>query len=203
MALPKENQMNQQRNACEAERKVRVQFTKHNEDLTSHKKKKQSKQQPSNLSTSSREDIQSTAQRYDKKLQELVEQINTKTAVGYKMTEDSNRPNKLQVLYQQIVHLLEEEIPKQLKRRNKLVSYPANFVEEHLKEARKCKESLDYHWLAYISKGTQPAMNAEQSNTTQEVNDNKNNNNYPTKNPDAQTVQSGATANIQETENVS
>ena len=40
----KENQMNQQRNASEAERKVRrVQFTKHFEELTSLKSNKQSK----------------------------------------------------------------------------------------------------------------------------------------------------------------
>ena len=81
--------------------------------------------------------------------------------------------------------------------------YQANLIEEHLKEARKCKASLDYHRLAYISKGTQPAMNAEQSNTTQAVNDSKSNKNYPTDNPVAETVQNGATAGGQETENVS
>ena len=91
-----------------------------------------------------------------------------------------------------------------MQRRNKLVPYHANFVEEHLKEARKCKESLDYHWPAYISKGTQPAMNAEQSNGIQSVNDSKsNNNNYPTDNPVAQTAQNGAAASGQDTENVS
>ena len=77
------------------------------------------------------------------------------------------------------------------------------FVEEHLKESRKCKASLDYHSLAYISKGTQPAMNAEQSKTTQAVNDTESNQNYPTGNPVAQTVPNGATASGQETENVS
>ena len=81
--------------------------------------------------------------------------------------------------------------------------YQANFVEEHLKEARKCKASLDYHWLAYISKGTQPEVIAEQSNAIQAVNDSESNNNYPTDNPVAQTVQNGATASGQETENVS
>ena len=81
--------------------------------------------------------------------------------------------------------------------------YQANFVEEHLQEARKCKASLDYHWLAYISKDTQPAINAEQSNATQAKNDSESNNNYPTNNPVAQTVQNGATASGQETENVS
>ena len=202
-ASPKENQTNQQRNASEAERKVRVQFTKHVEELTSLKRNKQSKRQPGNPSTTSREELQSTAQRYDMKFQDLLEEVNTKRKLGYKKIEDSDRPNKLKVLYQQTIHLLEEEIPKQLQRRKKLVPYQANFVEEHLKEARKCKASLDYHWLAYISKGTQPAMNAEQSNTTQAVNDSRSNKNYPTDNPVAQTVQNGATASGQETENAS
>ena len=202
-APPKENQTNQQRNASKAERKVRVQFTQHAKKLTSLKRNQQSKQQPSNPSTTSREELQSTAQRYDKNFQDLVEEVNTKTRIGYKKIEDSDRPNKLKVLYQQTVHLLEEEIPKQLQRRNKIVPYQANFVEEHLKESRKCKASLDYHWLAYINKGTQPAMNAKQSNATQAASDSKNNNNYPTDDPVAQTVQNGATASGQETENVS
>ena len=137
------------------------------------------------------------------KFQDLLEEVNTKTGIGYKIIEDSDRPNKLKVVYQKTVHLLEEEIPKQLQRRNKLVPYQANFVEEHLKEARKCKASLDYHWLAYISKGTQPEMNAEQSNATQTVDDSQSNNNYPTDKPVAQTVQNGATASGQETENIS
>ena len=46
-------------------------------------------------------------------------------------------------------------------------------------------------------------MNAEQSNTTQAVNDNESNNNYPTDNPVAQTLQTGATASGQDMENVS
>ena len=50
------------------------------------------------------------------KLQELVEEVNTKRSLGYKIIDDSDRPNKLKVLYQQTVHLLEEEIPKQLQR---------------------------------------------------------------------------------------
>ena len=201
-APPKENQTNQQRNASEAERKLRVHFTNYVEELTSLKRSKQSKRQSGNPNTISREELQSTAQRYDKKLQDLREEVNTKTGIGYKIIEVSDRPNKLKVLYQQTVHLLEEEIPKQLQRRNKLVPYQANFVEEHLKEARECKASLDYHWLAYISKGTQPEMNAEQSNATQAVNDSESNN-YQTDNPVAQTVQNGATASGQETENVS
>ena len=127
-APPKENQTNQQRNASEAERKVRVQFTKHVEELTSLKRIKQSQQQTTNSSTTSREELQSTAQKYDKKIQDLVEEVNTKTGIGYKIIQDSDRPNKLKVLYQQTVHLLKEEIPKQLQRRNKLVPYQANFV---------------------------------------------------------------------------
>ena len=202
-APPKENQTNQQRNASEAERKLRLQFTKHVEELSSFKRNKQSKRQPGNPSTISREELQLTAHRYDKKFQDLLEEVNIKTGIGYKITEDSDRPNKLKVPYQQTVHLLEDEIPKQRRRRNKLVPYQANFVEEHLKEARKCKASLDYHWLAYISKGTQPAMNEEQSNATQAVNDSESNNNYPTDNTVAQTVQNGATASGQETENAS
>ena len=81
--------------------------------------------------------------------------------------------------------------------------YQANFAEKYLKEARKCKASLDYHWLAYIGKGTQPEMNAEQSNATQAVNDSESNNDNPMDNPVAQTSQNGATASGQETENVS
>ena len=181
---------------------MRVHFTNYVEELTSLKRSKQSKRQSANPNTISRAELQSTAQWYDKKFQNLLEEVNTKTGIGYKIIEDSDRPNKLKVLYQQTVHLLEEEIPKHLQRRNKLVPYQANFVEEHLKEARKCKASLDYHWLAYISKGTQPAMNAEQSNATQAVNDNESNN-YQTDNPVAQTVQNGATASGQETENAS
>ena len=40
---PKDNQTNQQRNASEAERNVRVQFTKNVEELTLLKRNKQSK----------------------------------------------------------------------------------------------------------------------------------------------------------------
>ena len=52
-ALPKESQTNQQCNASEAERKVRVQITKDVEELNSLKGNKQSKskQQPSSPST--------------------------------------------------------------------------------------------------------------------------------------------------------
>ena len=180
-----------------------MQFTQHVEELTSLQRNKQSKRQPGNLSTTNREELQSTAQKYDKKFHDLLQEVNTKRGIDYKIIEDSDRPNKLKALYQQTVHLLEEQLPKQLRRRNKLVPYQANFVEEHLKEARKCKASLDYPWLAYISKGTQSAMNAEQSNTTQAVNDSESKNKYPTDNTVAQTVQNGATASGQETENVS
>ena len=142
---------------------MRVQFTKHVEELTSPKRNKQSKskKQPRNTITTGREELQSTAQSYDKKFQDLVEKFNTKLRIGYKIIEDSDRPNKLKLLYQQTVHPREKEIPKQMRRQNKLVSYQANFGDEHLKEARKFKASLDYHWLAHISKGTQPVMNAE------------------------------------------
>ena len=46
-------------------------------------------------------------------------------------------------------------------------------------------------------------MNAEQSNEAQAVNDNEINHNYPMDKPVAQTVQNGATASGQETENAS
>ena len=46
-------------------------------------------------------------------------------------------------------------------------------------------------------------MISEQSNVTEAVTDSESNNNYPTENPVAQTVQNRATANGQETENVS
>ena len=124
-APPKENQTNQQRNASEAERKVRVQFTKNVEELTSFKRKKPSKSklQPVNSSTTRRKDLQSTAQSYDKKFQDLVEEVNTKTGIGYKIIEGSDQPNKLKLLYQQTVHILEDEIPKQLQHRKKIVPY--------------------------------------------------------------------------------
>ena len=113
-APPKKNQTNQQCNASEAERKLRVQFTKHVEELTSFKRNKQRKKQPGNTNVINREELQSEAQRYDKKIQDLLEEFNTKTGIGYKIIEDSDRPKKLKVLYQQTVRLLEEEIPKQL-----------------------------------------------------------------------------------------
>ena len=110
-APPKENQTNQQRNTSEAERKVRAQFTKYVEELTSLKKNKQSKQQPGNPSTTGREELQSTAQRCDKKIQDLLEEVNSKTWIGYKIIEDSDRPNKLKVIYQKTVHLQRKIFP--------------------------------------------------------------------------------------------
>ena len=131
--------------------------------LLKENEQSKSKQQRGNSSKTSREELQSTAQRYDKKFQEFVEEVNTKRKLGYKIVEDWDRP------YQQTVNLLEEGIPKQLHCWNKLVAFKANFVEEHLKEACKCKAYLDYHWLAHMSKGTQPAMNAEKINAAQAV----------------------------------
>ena len=92
-----------------------------------------------------------------------MEEVNTKRRLGCKAIEDSDWPNKIKVLCQQTVHVLEEEIHKQLQRRTKLVPYQIIFVGEHLKEEKKCKAIVDYQWVAYISKGTQPAMIAVQS----------------------------------------
>ena len=120
-APPNENQTNQHQQASEAIR--RVQFNKKIEVRTLLKGNQQSKseQQPGKSSTTSREKHQSTAHRYDKKLQELVEEVNTKKGIGYKIIEESDRPNELKVLYQQTVHLLEEEIPRQLQPASKQV----------------------------------------------------------------------------------
>ena len=83
------------------------------------------------------------------------------------------------------------------------MSHQANFVEEHLEKASKCKASLDNHWLACTSKGTQPAKNAEQSKATQAMNDSEGNNNNPMDSPIAKTVRNGAKASGQGTEDVS
>ena len=206
-APTKENQTKQQRNISEAER--RVQFTEAAivpyEWLTLRKSKKQSKseQHPGNSSTISREQLQATVQRHDNKLQELVDEVYTKRRLGQRIIADSDRPNKLKVLYRQTVHLLEEEIPKQLQRRNQLAPYSTNFLEEQLQQARECKANLDIHWLAYISKGTQPEMNTEQGNTSQAVNEGEINNNYPTDNSAKQTLQNSTVANDPNTENIS
>ena len=89
-AAPKQNRTNQQHKASEPERKVQVQFTKVIEELTSLERNNQSKskQQLSNSSTTSRKGLQSTDQRYDKKFQDLVEEVSTKTWIGYKIIED-------------------------------------------------------------------------------------------------------------------
>ena len=60
-APPKENQINQQRNTSEAERKFRVHFTNYVEELTSLKRSKQSKRQSGNPNTISREELQRNA----------------------------------------------------------------------------------------------------------------------------------------------
>ena len=157
MASIKVNQTNQQQHASEANR--RVQYNKQIGVRTLLKGNQQikSKQQPSNPIPTSREKLQSAAHRYDKKFQDLVEEVNTKQRLGYKIIEESDRPNKLKVLYQQTAHLLEEKLPKQQKHRNELASYPTSFVKEHLKEARKCKASLNCIqntsiWLQYVDK---------------------------------------------------
>ena len=94
-----------------------MQFNKEIEVQTLLKRNQQSKckQQSGNSSLTNREEIQSTAQevsRYDKKFQDLVEEVNTKRRLGCKIIEDSDQPNKLKVLYQQTVNFLEEKIPK-------------------------------------------------------------------------------------------
>ena len=206
-APTKENQTKQQRNISEAER--RVQFTEAAivpyDWLTLRKSKKQSKseQHPGNSTTIGREQLQATVQRHDNKLQQLMDEVNTKRRLGQRTFADSDRPNKLKVLYQQTVHLLEEEIPKQLQGRNQLAPYPTNFLEEQLQQARECKGNLDIHWFAYISKGTQPEMNTQQSNTSQAVNESESNKNYPTDNSATQMLQNGTVANDQNTENIS
>ena len=101
-APTKENQMKQERNTSEAER--RAQFTEAAivtyEWLTLLKSKKQSKseQHPGNSSTISRKQLQATVQRHDNKLQELVDEVNTKRRLGQRIIADSDRPNKLKVL---------------------------------------------------------------------------------------------------------
>ena len=53
-------------------------------------------------------------QQYDKELQDVAEEVNSKRSLGYKLLGDLDQPNKLKVLYQHSVHLLEDEIPKEL-----------------------------------------------------------------------------------------
>ena len=159
----------------------------------------------SKAKANSNQDIQAQsargAHRCDKKFEDLVEEVNTKRRLGYKIIEDSDRPNKQKVLYQQTVHLLEEKNPSNCSFETSL--HPSSFNEEHLKKAKRCKSNMDYHCFAYKSNGTQPAMNAEQSNAAQAVNDSEINKNFPTDNPVAQTVQNGATASGQDTKTFS
>ena len=162
-------------------------------NLLIEKKQGKSEQQPGNSSTISREQLKSAAHRYDKKFQDLMEEF--KTLHGYKVNEDSDQIKKLRSSTNRLITF------KKKFSRKKLLPYQANFVEEHLKEARLRKASSDNHWLAHVSKGTQPAMNAEQSSRTQAVNDS--NNNYPTQNPVSQTLINGATSSHQELENIS
>ena len=77
--------------------------------------------------------------------------------------------------------------------------YQPNFVEEHLKETKKFKASL-----AGIYKQRQATSNecrAKQHNSSSERQ--RVQNNYPTNNPVAKTVQEGATASGPDTDNVS
>ena len=77
--------------------KRRVQFKKQIgvRTLLKGNQQSKSKQQPSNPSPTSREKLQSAAHRYDKKFQDLLEENNTKQRLGYKIIEDSDRPNKV------------------------------------------------------------------------------------------------------------
>ena len=61
-----------------------------------------SKHQPDNSSTNSTEDFQSIAHRYDKKLQDLVEEVNNKQRLCYKIIEVSDRPYKLRTSYNRL-----------------------------------------------------------------------------------------------------
>ena len=60
--------------------------------------KQSKKQEPGNSSTTSREELHLTAQRYDKKFRDLAEEDNTKRRIRYKIIEDSDRTNQLKVL---------------------------------------------------------------------------------------------------------
>ena len=99
-APPKENQTNQHQQASEANRRVQLNKEIEVRTLLKGNQQSKSKQQPGNPSTTRREELQSKAQKYDNKFQELVEEVNTKRKLGYKIIEDSDRPNKLKILYQ-------------------------------------------------------------------------------------------------------
>ena len=87
---------------------------------TLHKKNKQStsEQQPGLSGTISREQLQLTAHVHDKRYQDLVEEINTKRIIGYKLFKNSDGPNKQQLLYKQSAHILEEKLSEQMHYRN-------------------------------------------------------------------------------------
>ena len=72
---------------------------------------------------------------------------NAKRTLRFKINEDSDRPNKADVIYHQIVLLLEEEIPRQLQLRDKLESLLQIFIEEQMRECRAKLEivSLDIY----------------------------------------------------------
>ena len=127
--------------------------------------------------------------------QDLVKEDNTKRRLGYKLIDHSDRPNKLKFPYKQTVYHLDEEIPMQLRPRNKIVPSAGIFFEDQLKQSREYKASLDYHSLAYISKVMQPTNNAAQSNA---LNERESINIHPTDKPVAQTVQTGATSSYQD-----
>ena len=200
---PKENQTNQQQQASEANR--RVQFNEEIEVRTLLKGNQQSKskQQPGNPGTTRREELQSSAHTYDKKFQELVEEFNTKTGIDYKIIEDSDHPNKLRVLYQQAVYLLEEKIRKQLQRQNKNCTLPNKF-RWRTSEWSKEVQSKFGPSLACIYKqkyATSNEFRTKQNSWSSELQ--REQQKYPTDNPVTQTVQNGATTRGQETENVS
>ena len=80
---------------------------------------------------------------------------------------------------------------------------PCTGVFVHLKHATECKERLDIHWLACISKSTHSLLKAEHHSRIQAVKECKCNSIYPTNNLFVQTVvQKAATASSQDKENV-
>ena len=93
--LPNRIKTNPQQQVSEVNR--RVQFNKQIgvRTLVKGNQQSKSKQQPSNPSPTSIEKLQSAAHRYDKKFQDLVEEVNTKQRLGYKIIEYSDWPNKV------------------------------------------------------------------------------------------------------------
>ena len=72
---------------------------------------------------------------------------NAKRTLRFKIIEGSNRPNKVKVIYQQIVRILEEEIPQQLQLRNKLESLSQKFIQEQIRQTRECRAELEFNSL--------------------------------------------------------